>query len=111
MSRIVRPSTRSPLTSQVTYGLYLGPCDDVLDESPLNFAETEAVVLACLRAQHAAREVGWHIVGCVEAGWTTDDVARLLEAIELVMDACPPEPERMPTVAEAMSAITPKRLS
>ena len=83
----------------------------MLEESPLNFAETEAIVLACLRAQHAAREVGWHIVGCVEAGWTTAEVAKLLEAIELVMDACPLEPERMPTVDEAMSAIQPKPLS
>lgn len=64
--------------------------------------------MLCDRAdvdQDAAREVGWHIVGCVEAGWTTDEVEKLLEAIELVMAACPPQSERMPTVAEAMSAI------
>ena len=61
--------------------------------------------------QDAAREVGWHIVGCVEAGWTTDEVEKLLEAIELVMAACPPHPERMPTVAEAMSAIKPPSVS
>lgn len=71
----------------VTYGQLLAITRPEFPRAALTFAETEIVVLTCLMARHAHREVLWHLRGCLRAGMTADEVEGCQKAIELCLAA------------------------
>lgn len=72
------------MSENITYGLFLSPVSETNARYPLSFPETEMVVLSCLIAQRAKREVLWHLRGCLRSGLNPEEVEALQTAIELV---------------------------
>ncbi|KAF8318677.1 hypothetical protein DL93DRAFT_2075546 [Clavulina sp. PMI_390] len=74
------------MSENITYGLFLGPVSEADPRYPLSFPETEMVVLSCLVAQRAKREVLWHLRGCLRSGMSAEEVEALQTAIEIVAE-------------------------
>lgn len=74
------------MSENITYGLFLAPVSEVNPRYPLSFPETEMVVLSCLIAHRANREVLWHLRGSLRAGLSPEEVEAVQSAVELVAD-------------------------
>jgi hypothetical protein len=74
------------MSENITYGLFLEPVSESNPRAPLSFPETEMVVLSCLIAQKAKREVLWHLRGALRSGLTSTEVEAVQQAIELVAE-------------------------
>jgi alkylhydroperoxidase/carboxymuconolactone decarboxylase family protein YurZ len=71
-----------------TYGTILSPIAETTPSAPLTLAETEIVVLSCLIAQRAIREVKWHFRGSLWNGLTEEEIESIQQAVEMVAAEC-----------------------
>lgn len=72
------------MSENITYGLFLAPISEANPRYPLSFPETEMVILSCLIAHRAKREVLWHLRGSLRAGLSLEEVEAVQLAVELV---------------------------
>jgi hypothetical protein len=79
----------------------LGPISESNKRAPLSFPETEMVVLPCLLAQDAKREVLWHLRGLRRSGLSEAEVELVQKTVEeLAREMGVRLPEDMPRVAD-----------
>lgn len=72
------------MSQNVTYSLFLGLHSEDNPKYPLSFSDTEAVVVSCILAQRAERELRWHLRGSLRSGMSPNEVEALQTAVELV---------------------------
>jgi hypothetical protein len=72
------------MSENITYGLFLYPVSESDPRAPLSFPETEIVILSCLLAHRAKREVLWHLRGALRSGLTIDEVEAVQTAVEMM---------------------------
>lgn len=90
----------------MTYGQLLATTRPENPKASLTFAETEIVVLTCLMARHAHREVLWHLRGCLRAGMSAEEVEGCQQAVELCLETLATTADRshlpMPRVSDVV---------
>jgi hypothetical protein len=94
------------LSRAVTYGQLLEPIRPETPKAALDIFENSLLILTCLMAKKAYREVMWHLRGCLRIGMTEEEVETCQQAIEaclqevLEFQHADTEVKRMPRVSD-----------
>lgn len=96
------------LSRAITYGQLLEPIRPETPKAALDIYENSLVILTCLMAEKAYREVMWHLRGCLRIGMSEGEVESCQQAIEVCLEevekysqsAVAQEIKRMPRVGD-----------